>query len=49
MYKRQTMLRLFGASDTTLPYALTYSRIYILGTSCVLIVLGMKMCIRDSP
>ena len=37
-----TLLRLFGASDTTLPYALTYSRIYILGTICVLIVLGMN-------
>ena len=37
-----TLLRLFGASDTTLPYALTYSRIFILGTICVLIVLGMN-------
>ena len=37
-----TLLRLFGASDTTLPYALVYSRIYILGTICVLIVLGMN-------
>ncbi len=37
-----TLLRLFGASDTTLPYALAYSRIYILGTVCVLIVLGMN-------
>ena len=25
-----TLLRLFGASDATLPYALSYSRIYIL-------------------
>ena len=39
---RTPLLRLFGASDTTLPYALTYSRIYILGTICVLIVLGMN-------
>ena len=37
-----TLLRLFGASDATLPYALSYSRIYILGTICVLIVLGMN-------
>ena len=37
-----TLLRLFGASDTTLPYALAYIRIYILGTICVLIVLGMN-------
>lgn len=37
-----TLLRLFGASDTTLPYALAYSRIYILGSVCVLMVLGMN-------
>ena len=37
-----SLLRMFGASDTTLPYALTYSRIYILGSVCVLIVMGMN-------
>ncbi len=37
-----TLLRLFGASDTTLPYALAYSRIYILGSVCVLVVMGMN-------
>ena len=37
-----TLLRLFGASDTTLPYALAYSRIYILGSVCVLMVMGMN-------
>lgn len=37
-----TLLRLFGASDATLPYALEYSRIYILGSICVLIVMGMN-------
>ena len=37
-----TLLRLFGASDTTLPYALAYSRIYILGSVFVLLVLGMN-------
>lgn len=37
-----TLLRLFGASDITLPYALEYSRIYILGSICVLIVMGMN-------
>ena len=37
-----TLLRLFGASDTTLPYGLAYSRIYILGSVCVLIVMGMN-------
>lgn len=37
-----TLLRLFGASDATLPYALEYSRIYILGTVFVLVVMGMN-------
>ena len=37
-----TLLRLFGASDVTLPFALTYARIYILGTIFVLTVLGMN-------
>ena len=36
------LLRLFGASEATLPYALAYSRIYILGSVCVLIVMGMN-------
>ncbi len=36
------LLRLFGASEDTLPYALTYSRIYIVGTVAVLIVMGMN-------
>lgn len=36
------LLRLFGASDATLPYALDYARIYILGTVFVLIVMGMN-------
>ena len=36
------LLRLFGASDVTLPYALMYSRIYILGSVFVLIVMGMN-------
>ena len=37
-----TLLRLFGASDATLPYAVTYGRIYILGSVSVLIVMGMN-------
>lgn len=37
-----TLLRLFGASDVTLPYALEYARIYILGSICVLVVMGMN-------
>lgn len=36
------LLRLFGASDVTLPYALSYARIYILGTVFVMIVLGLN-------
>ena len=36
------LLRLFGASDATLPYAVTYGRIYILGTVFVLTVMGMN-------
>ncbi len=35
------LLRLFGASDVTLPYGLSYARIYILGTVFVMIVMGM--------
>ena len=37
-----TLLRFFGASDVTLPYAVSYARIYILGSIFVLIVLGMN-------
>ena len=36
------LLRLFGASDATLPYAVTYGRIYILGSVFVLTVMGMN-------
>lgn len=37
-----TLLRFFGASDVTLPYAVGYARVYILGSVFVLIVLGMN-------
>ena len=37
-----TLLRLFGASDATLPYAVDYARIYTLGSVFVLIVMGMN-------
>lgn len=36
------LLQLFGASDSTLPYALEYGRIYIWGSLFVLIVMGMN-------
>ena len=36
------MLWFFGASDQTMPYALVYTRVYVLGTVFVLIVLGMN-------
>ena len=39
------LLRWFGASDATLPYALSYARIYILGSIFVLIVMGMNLFI----
>ena len=37
-----TLLRLFGASENTLPYAVTYGRIYVVGSVFVLIVMGMN-------
>lgn len=37
-----TLLRFFGASDATLPYAVEYGHIYILGSVFVLIVMGMN-------
>lgn len=36
------MLKFFGASDVTLPFAVDYARIYILGSVFVLIVMGMN-------
>ena len=36
------LLRFFGASDVTLPFALSYARIYILGSTTVLVVMGMN-------
>ena len=36
------LLRWFGASDTTLPYAVEYAQIYILGSVFVLTVMGMN-------
>ena len=37
-----SLLRIFGASDATLPYAVQYGRIYILGSIFVLTVMGMN-------
>ena len=39
----EPLLRLFGASDATLPYALDYMKIYSCGTVFVLLVLGLNM------
>lgn len=36
------LLTLFGASEVTLPYAVDYARIYILGSVFVLVVMGMN-------
>lgn len=38
----EPLLRMFGASDATLPYALPYARIYVLGSVFVLIFMGMN-------
>lgn len=38
----EPILRLFGASDATLPYALDYMRIYVAGNIAVMIALGMN-------
>ena len=37
-----TMVRWFGGSDATTPYAVEYGRIYVLGSVAVLIVMGMN-------
>lgn len=37
-----TLLTMFGASEVTLPYAVDYARIYILGSIFVLVVMGMN-------
>ena len=37
-----SLLTLFGASEVTLPYAVSYARIYILGSVFVLVVMGMN-------
>ena len=36
------LIRFFGGSDNTVPYAVAYGRIYILGTVFVLTVMGMN-------
>ena len=40
-----SLLRWFGASDTTLPYAVEYGRIYILGSIFVLTTMGLNVFI----
>ena len=37
------ILRLFGACDNTFPYAISYMRIYVFGTICVMTTLGLNM------
>ncbi len=36
------ILRLFGASDQNMPYALTYLRIYLLGTTSTMVATGLN-------
>lgn len=38
----ESVLRLFGASDQTLPYAFDYMRVYVIGTVCVMMSLGLN-------
>lgn len=40
-----TLLDFFGGSENTLPYAIEYAKVYILGSIFVLIVMGMNMFI----
>ena len=42
---REPMLRLFGASDTTLPFAMTYFSVYLTGTAFALLSTGMNQFI----
>ena len=37
------ILWIFGASDNTFPYAISYMRIYVFGTVCVMMTLGLNM------
>ena len=41
-FSAPALLRMFGASDATLPYAVTYGRIYVLGSVFVLTVMGIN-------
>ena len=41
------ILTLFGASDTSLPYALSYMRIYLMGTIFSMVALGMNPFINS--
>ena len=41
-FSAPSLLRIFGASEATLPYAVQYGRIYILGSIFVLTVMGMN-------
>lgn len=41
------ILTLFGASDTSLPYALSYMRIYLIGTIFSMVALGMNPFINS--
>lgn len=41
------VLTLFGASDTSLPYALSYMRIYLIGTIFSMVALGMNPFINS--
>lgn len=41
-FSAPTLLSWFGGSENTLPHAIEYAQIYILGSICVLVVMGMN-------
>ena len=43
----EPVLNLFGGSENTLPYAVSYMRYYAAGTVCIMISLGMNMFIMS--
>lgn len=45
-FAAEPILMLFGASENTLPYALDYLRIYVCGTICVMITMGLNSFIN---
>ena len=49
LFFAEPLLRLFGASDATLPFALDYMNIYSCGAVFVLLVLGLNTFLTTQP